>query len=221
MKIQDIKNALNTKVSTLNVQAPVPTPTPAPAPKEKDSPTPVVNSRTEEKQVKKESDRGKARTTKVKAPVEVVTTKDVAIDSIEAVVANILKPGRDYDIIPGCKKPSLLKSGAEKLAAYYGYSTSITILNRYEDYDKKLVAYEVKVTVYDTAGKIVAEGIGAANSRERKFLKGDFFSQINSVYKISKKRAFCDALLSACSASGLFTQDMEDIANFQANQEVG
>lgn len=220
MKIQDIKNALNTKVSTLNVQAPQPTPpAPTPAPKANVSPAPVVTPRTEEKPVKKESDREKAKTTTVKAPVEAITSKDVTTDSIEVVVAKLLKPGRDYDIIPGCKKPSLLKSGAEKLAAYYGYSTSITILNRYEDYDKKLVAYEVKVTVYDTAGKIVAEGIGAANSRERKFLKGDFFSQINSVYKISKKRAFCDAIVTACSASGLFTQDMEDIANFQADPE--
>lgn len=217
MNINDIKNALNSKVSAMNIQAPQPT-TPTPAPKANVSPAPVVTPRSEETPVKKESDR-KAKTTKVKAPVEAVTSKAVATDSIEAVVAKILKPNVDYGLIPGCKKPSLLKSGAEKLAAYYGYSTSITVLNRYENYDKKLVAYEVKVTVYDTAGKIVAEGIGAANSRERKFLKGDFFSQINSVYKISKKRAFCDALLSACSASGLFTQDVEDIANFQANQE--
>lgn len=217
MKINDIKSALNNKVSAMNIQAPAPT-TPAPAPKADVSPAPVVNPRTEETPVKKESDR-KARTTKVKAPVEVATTKDVAIDSIEGVVAKTLKPYVDYGVIPGCKKPSLLKAGAEKLAAHYGFSTSISIENRYEDYSKKLVAYEVKVTVHDNNGRIIAEGIGAANSLERKFLKGDFFSQINTVLKMCKKRAYVDAILTATGASSIFTQDMEDIANFQSDSE--
>lgn len=221
MNINDIKNALNTKVSTLNVQAPQPTPpAPTPAPKGTVSPAPVVNPRSEEKPVKMESDR-KAKTTKVKAPVEVIITKDVAIDSIEGVVAKTLKPYVDYGVIPGCKKPSLLKAGAEKLAAHYGFSTSISIENRFENYDKRLVAYEVKVTVYDTAGKIIAEGIGAANSLERKFMKGDFFSQINTVLKMCKKRAYVDAVLTATGASSIFTQDMEDIGNVNTEQEVG
>lgn len=130
-----------------------------------------------------------------------------------------MKPNVDYGIIPGCKKPSLLKAGAEKLAAFFGFSTSISIENRVENYDKRLVAYEVKVTVYDATGKIRAEGIGAANSQERKFLKGDFFSQINTVLKMCKKRAYVDAILTATGASSIFTQDMEDIANFQTNPE--
>lgn len=219
MKINDIKNALNTKVSTLNLQAPQPTPpAPTPAPKGTVSPAPVVNPRSEEKPVKMESDR-KAKTTKVKAPVEVITTKDVTTDTIEAVIAKLLKPGMDFGIIPGCKKPSLLKAGAEKLAAYFGFSTSISIENRYEDYNKKLVAYEVKVTVYDSTGKIIAEGIGAANSQERKFLRGDFFSQINTIIKMAKKRAYVDAVMTATGASSIFTQDMEDIANFQSDSE--
>lgn len=213
MKIQDIKNALNTKVSTLNVQASQPT-TPTPAPKAKVSPATVVNSRTEEKPVKKESGQ-KAKTNKVN---EVVTTKDVATDNIDVVVAKLLKPNMDYGMIPGCKKPSLLKAGAEKLAVYYGFSTSISIENRFENYDKKLVAYEVKATVYDTSGKIIAEGIGAANSQERKFLKGDFFSQINTVLKIAKKRAYVDAIITGTGCSSIFTQDLEEIS-LQANQE--
>ena len=218
MNINEIKNVLNSKVSAMNLQAPQPAPTPAPAPKAEVHPAPAVNPRTEEKPVKKESDR-KAKTTKVKAPVEVITTKDVTTDSIEVVVAKILKPNVDYGIIPGCKKPSLLKAGAEKLAAYFGFSTSISIENRFENYDKRLVAYEVKVTVYDSNGHIVAEGIGAANSQERKFLKGDFFSQINTVLKMCKKRAYVDSILTATGASSIFTQDMEDISNVSIDNQ--
>ena len=138
-------------------------------------------------------------------------------ESIDAVVAKILKPYSDYGVIQGCKKPSLLKAGAEKLAAYYGYSTSIEVVNRYENYDKGLVAYEIKVTVCKGDGNVIAEGIGAANSRERKFLRGDFFSQINTVLKMAKKRAYVDAILTATGSSSLFTQDMEDIAAGDTN----
>jgi len=43
-------------------------------------------------------------------------------------------------------------------------------------------------------------------------LKGDFFTAINTVLKMAKKRAYVDAILTATHASGIFTQDMEDIA---------
>lgn len=103
---------------------------------------------------------------------------------------------------------------------YFGFSTSINIENRFENYDKKLVAYEVKVTVYESTGRIIAEGIGAANSLERKFLKGDFFSQINTVLKMCKKRAYVDAILTATGSSALFVQDMEEISNVNTEQEA-
>lgn len=63
MKINEIKNVLNSKVSAMNIQAPMPAPIPAPAPKEEVHPAPAVNPRTEEKPVKKESDR-KAKSNK-------------------------------------------------------------------------------------------------------------------------------------------------------------
>lgn len=211
MKIQDIKSALNSKVSSMNIQAPAPTPT-APAPKKNNNPAPVPAVK------QPESKPTPKKVESVSVTVEAVPVKQT--ENIDLVVAKLLKPNADYGIIPGCKKPSLLKAGAEKLAAYYGFSTSISIENRFENYDKKLVAYEVKVTVYDATGRIIAEGIGAANSQERKFLKGDFFSQINTVIKIAKKRGFVDAILTATGSSALFVQDMEEIANVNTEQEA-
>ena len=210
MKINDIKNALNSKVSAMNIQAPSPTPT-APAPKKNNNsaPVPATNKPAPKPTPKVEP-----------VPVTIESVPGRATENIERVVAKILKANYDYGIITGCKKPSLLKAGAEKLAAYYGFSTSISIENRFENYDKKLVAYEVKVTVYDATGRIIAEGIGAANSQERKFLKGDFFSQINTVIKIAKKRGFVDAILTATGSSALFVQDMEEIANVNTEQEA-
>lgn len=188
-------------------KAEVPT-TPAPAPKKNNISTPVPATK------KPENKPTQQKVEAVPVTVEAVPTKPM--ENIELVIARILKKNIDYGIINGCKKPSLLKAGAEKLAVYYGFSTSISIENRFENYDKKLVAYEVKATVYDTSGKIIAEGIGAANSQERKFLKGDFFSQINTVLKIAKKRAYVDAIITGTGCSSIFTQDLEEI--FQANQ---
>lgn len=219
MNIQDIKSALNSKVSAMNIQAPQPT-TPAPAPKATAAPAPAVKAEVSPAPVPAQKKPETKTTPKVEAvPVTVEAVPAKQFETIELVVAKILKPNMDYGIIPGCRKPSLLKSGAEKLAAYFGFSTSISIENRFEDYSKRLVAYEVKVTVYDSTGKIIAEGIGAANSQERKFLRGDFFSQINTIIKMAKKRAYVDAVMTATGASSIFTQDMEDIANFQSDSE--
>ena len=61
----------------------------------------------------------------------------------------------------------------------------------------------------------VSEGYGSCNSSESKFLKQPFANRVNTVLKISKKRAYVDAILTATCASSVFTQDMEDIVNFQ------
>ena len=77
------------------------------------------------------------------------------------------------------------------------------------------VLYEVQVTVFDKDGNIVAEGLGSCNSHERKYIKTDFATNLNTVLKIAKKRAFVDAILTATHASKVFTQDIEDIISLQ------
>ena len=57
--------------------------------------------------------------------------------------------------------------------------------------------------------------LGSCNSRERKYLKTDFATNLNTILKMAKKRAFVDAILSATHSSHIFTQDMEDIVNLQ------
>lgn len=142
-------------------------------------------------------------------------TVDILFANIETIVAKHLKAGRDYDQLPNTTKPTLLKSGAEILADVFGFRTTAKVINRIADYDKQFVLYEVCVTVINSDGNIIAEGLGSCNSRERKYLKTDFASNLNTVLKIAKKRAFVDAILTATHASHIFTQDMEDIVNLQ------
>jgi hypothetical protein len=135
------------------------------------------------------------------------------VDSIEIVVAPPLKAKLDFDTIPCCgRKPVLLKAGAEKLAEIYGLRTTSKVINRVERFDQLFVLYEVQTTVYNADGNIVAEGIGSCNTKERRYQKGDFAANLNTVLKMAKKRSYIDAVLTATHASGVFTQDIEDIA---------
>lgn len=127
-------------------------------------------------------------------------------------VREYMSEGEDYGIIPGGSKPTLFKPGAEKLNAVFGLSPLVEINNRIEDWDSGFVAYEVKVTLLNkrTQG-IEAEGVGSCNSRERRYKNQDAANVANTILKMAKKRALVDATLSATRASGMFTQDLEDL----------
>ena len=129
--------------------------------------------------------------------------------------------GEDYGMVPGTNtKPTLFKAGAEKLNAIFGLAPIVEITNRVEDWDNGFVAYEVKVKLINkrTDG-VEAEGIGSCNSRERRYRNQDAANIANTILKMSKKRALVDATLSATRASGMFTQDLEDIEIDQAERD--
>lgn len=131
---------------------------------------------------------------------------------LQTFVKEMMIPGVDYGIIPGCPKPSLLKPGAEKLCDIYGFSKLIEVTNRVEDWQEGFFSYEVKVTLTNKrTGLVEAEGVGNCNSKERKYKKQDAFNISNTILKMAKKRAIVDAVLSATRSSGIFSQDIEDI----------
>lgn len=131
---------------------------------------------------------------------------------LKTYVREHMNQGEDYGIIPGANKPTLFKPGAEKLNAVYGLSPMVEVTNRIEDWDSGFVAYEVKVTLINKRSNgIEAEGIGSCNSRERRYKNQDAAGIANTVLKMAKKRALIDATLSATRASGMFTQDIEDM----------
>ena len=211
MKLSDIRAAIKAKNDSLNIIKSVNF--------EEDKPK-VVKSASENSQSEpppQPARKPSKKDSKSKAPTSAVNPPD---EDIETIVGKYLKPQIDYAVIPHTTKPTLLKGGAEKLANIFGFTTSCSIVNRIEhfDYDNPVtsfVQYEAKVIVYNLDGETVSEGYGSCNSSESKFLKQPFANRINTVLKISKKRAYIDAILTATCASSVFTQDMEDIANFQ------
>lgn len=127
--------------------------------------------------------------------------------------------GEDYGVVPGGMKPTLFKPGAEKLVAVFGLSPLVEISNRVEDWDSGFLAYEVKVQLINKRTQnIEAEGVGSCNSRERRYKNQDAANVANTILKMAKKRALIDATLSATRASGMFTQDLEDLDLGVANE---
>lgn len=140
-------------------------------------------------------------------------------DEMSRFIETVLMAGTDYGVIPHSTKPTLLKSGAEKILNYLGLIARTEIVNRVEDYNAGFFSYECKVFLIDYNGVVRGEGIGITNTREGKYAKNSGYAVQNTVLKMAKKRALVDAALNVGNLSARFTQDMEDLKEF--NPEPG
>ena len=137
-----------------------------------------------------------------------------------------LERGTDFDVIPGTKQPSLLKSGAEKIVSVYGllvrYSIESKIENEeyeYEDnkgelHKKRLFFYNVRCDLIKIANDgteyLFTSGFGSANTSEKRNGWNSPFDSCNSTLKMAQKRALVQAALSVSGLSALFSQDIEN-----------
>lgn len=92
-----------------------------------------------------------------------------AINRFQALVRRELKKGHDYGVIPGTKKPTLLKPGAEKITKLMLMADTYEVI-RQEDWAKGFFAYEVTciLTSLET-GKVFSTGLGSCNSMEANY----------------------------------------------------
>ncbi|AFK87440.1 MULTISPECIES: hypothetical protein [Thermoanaerobacterium] len=132
------------------------------------------------------------------------------ISSFQAIVQKTLKPNHDYGIIPGTgTKPTLLKPGAEKILMLFGLTSEFEEIERVQDYENGFFAFTIKC-ILSKNGLKVTEGVGHANTREKKYAKQDPYSIANTILKMAKKRSLIDATLTVAALSEIFTQDLED-----------
>ena len=133
-------------------------------------------------------------------------------ETMSIFVEKQMKRGVDYGIIPGGKKPTLLKGGAEKLCKLFGLRASYELIDFITDFEKPLFYYQYRCTLM-RQGEVVGQGDGSSNSKEKKYEAQQYkiFDLTNTICKMSQKRAFVAAVLSSCGASTMFTQDMEDM----------
>lgn len=184
--------------------------------------------------------------------------------------------GGDYGIIPGTKKKTLLKSGAEKLCEIYGLADTYEVMSKVENWETGLFDYTLKCLLTSRRDdSLVGTGVGSCSTWESKYrwresqkacprcgavaiIKGKDFSgrggptgwlcwqkkggcgakfedadpailgqpvgridnpdiidQKNTALKMAKKRAKIDAVIGVTRSSGIFTQDLEELAPVQ------
>ena len=78
--------------------------------------------------------------------------------------------GTDFGTIPGVKKPSLWKAGAEKVSARYLVRPHIVKEDKVEDWDAGLFCFDTTVELRRIdSGIVMGEGVGSCNSYEEKY----------------------------------------------------
>ena len=119
----------------------------------------------------------------------------------------------DYGVIPGTKKPTLLKPGAEKLCSLFNLRPIWEIIHSVVDFEKPLFHYHYRFSLY-RGDEVVGQGDGCCNSMEIKYQKQKYkiFDLTNTICKIAQKRALVAAVLCSCGASEFFNQDLEEMA---------
>jgi hypothetical protein len=76
----------------------------------------------------------------------------------------------DYGLLPGTKKKSLRKSGADKLCEIYGLYDEYVVMARIEDWDRGLFDYEFKCVLKSRRDdSIVGTGMGSCSTFESKY----------------------------------------------------
>ncbi len=134
-------------------------------------------------------------------------------DMFRRLQREVLEEGVDYGYPAGkhheMEKPSLYKSGAEKLTRLFNLTPQFELLKAVEEPD--FVMYMFKCVLKTRDGFVVGEGYGSCNSNEKRYWREDPLANANTILKMAKKRAHVDAVLTGLGASNVFTQDLEDM----------
>jgi len=149
------------------------------------------------------------------------TAVDAAVDAHKAgqqlkqmmeYARNWLKAGEDYARIAGSKKPSLLKSGAEKMNLLMGLRPSYQIISEVKKPEDSYYYVQVKCELRDRKGDLIADCIGSCNNKEKAKKNMEYYDSFNPVLKVSEKRAFVGATLHANALSQMYSQqeDLDD-----------
>lgn len=147
------------------------------------------------------------------------------IGAFQELMRDQLQEGKDYGAIPGAgDRKVLLKPGAEKITVLLGLRSRFEIVGKVEDFEAGFFAYMVRCSLVAGNGETITEGLGQANTKERKYSRQDPYTLANTVLKMARKRALVDAALTVGSLSDIFTQDLEDAdlaAEVRGRQQAG
>ncbi len=90
------------------------------------------------------------------------------VQLIQNVLEKVMQKDEHFGIIPGTKKPTLYKPGAEKLCMTFRLSPEYEIVREIQQ--AGLISYTVRCTLtHMPTGQMVATGMGSCNTREEKY----------------------------------------------------
>lgn len=121
----------------------------------------------------------------------------------------------DFGKIPRTKKPSLYKSGAEKIAMAYGCLQHYVVESAIEQGGKDaFFYYRVRCDLCKIGANgmeyVLTCGYGSANSNEKRNGMNSAYDSANGSLKMAQKRALVAAAISISGVSDMFSQDMEN-----------
>ena len=131
-------------------------------------------------------------------------------------VETLLRRDVDFGVIPNTTRPSLFKSGAEKIAMGYGLLQHYDVVSCVENWDGEspFFMYTVRCDLCKIVeGKeyIFSTAYGSANTKEKRNGRNDAFNSANSTLKMAQKRALTSATIAVSGLSSAFTMDIEDM----------
>lgn len=104
------------------------------------------------------------------SPVMNLETAKQRLAEFQEFIKFYMTEGEDYGTIPGTPKPTLYKSGADKLCELYGLADSYKILDKTEDFDRGLFDYNIECQLTSRRDGIpVSSGLGSCNSYEGRY----------------------------------------------------
>jgi hypothetical protein len=108
------------------------------------------------------------------SPVADVTTALRRYQSVKEFISGVLREGVDYGKVPGSDKPTLLKPGAEKMTAFFGFTVRFILVEAVKDWTgehhngEPFFSFEYRAQLW-RGDQLVAEGDGSCNSWEKKY----------------------------------------------------
>lgn len=146
-----------------------------------------------------------------------VDRKLKAIQDFQSLVRSQFKENLDFGVVPGSKKLSMLKPGAEKTLMLLGMTSVFEKTESVKNWEDGFVSYDFICRLFKN-GFEVTQGFGTANSKEPKYANQNVYGIDNTLMKMAKKRALVDAALLVGSLSDIFTADVEDMEDLQGNR---
>jgi len=104
-------------------------------------------------------------------PAEVASFDELTaqVHKLDQFYRHLMTEGTDYGVVPGTKKPSLYKAGAELLRIWAGLSPQFEVNGGGTDLETGIFSYEVKCSLWNEQGRLIGEGVGNCNSLESKY----------------------------------------------------